>query len=86
MLRHTDHGSGYGFHLEPTSQINSRLTVIRHAPAPQNIRDALGEVKATLDNLDFEGRKRFVRMLVDQIEVIPGEITIHARVPIRFLD
>ncbi|HHV62340.1 MAG TPA: recombinase family protein [Firmicutes bacterium] len=72
--------------LERKSQINSRLAVIRQAPTPQDIRDALREVRASLDNLDFEGRKHLVRMLVDQIVVTPGEITIRARVPIKFLE
>lgn len=68
--------------IERKSQINSRLTIVRRMPTPLDIRHALESVRASLDNLDFQGRKRLVRMLIDQVILMPNEITILARAPI----
>lgn len=51
-------------------------------PSVVDLKTALAKVASSLDSLDFEGRKEVVRDLVDQVIVVPGEVTIRARVPV----
>ena len=47
----------------------------------KDITNVFGDIKERLETLDFEGRQKLIRQLIDTIVVFPDELIIKAKVP-----